>query len=272
MKTIPTMLLFLKLGGSLITDKHRPMTPLPERLAALAQAIAQALAERPDLRLVLGHGSGSFGHAVARRYGTRHGVRDAQGWRGFVAVWHAAARLNRLVVDALHEAGVPALAFPPSAGVTARAGRIMAWDLAPLQAALQAGLVPVVYGDVAFDTAQGGTIVSTEEVFAYLAPRLRPQRLLIAGVEPGVWADYPTCTRIVPRITPATLSEFEAALQGSAAPDVTGGMASKVRLLLTLVEQIPGLESLIFRGTPSEIRQALLGEPVSGTWVGVPAP
>lgn len=266
------MLTFLKLGGSLITDKHRPMTPLPDRIAALAQAIAQARAERPNLRLVLGHGSGSFGHAVAQEHGTRQGVHDAAGWRGFAAVWHAAAQLNRLIVDALHEAGLPAVAFPPSAGVIAEEGRIVAWDIRPLQAALEAHLLPVVYGDVAFDTVRGGTIVSTEEVFAYLAEPLRPQRILIAGVEPGVWADYPACTRLVPEITPHSVKALSASLQGSAATDVTGGMATKVHQMLRLAEKIPGLEILIFRGTPARVRQALLGEPVTGTWVRVPTP
>ncbi len=261
------MLLFLKFGGSLITDKHRPMTPLPERIAALAEAIAQARAREPQLRLVLGHGSGSFGHAVAQRHGTRQGVRDAEGWQGFAAVWHAAAQLNRLVVDALHQAGLPAVAFPPSAGVIAENGRISTWDLRPLQAALEAGLLPVVYGDVAFDTVRGGTIVSTEEVFAYLAEVLRPKRIFIAGVEPGVWADYPHCTRLVPEITPQTLESLGIALQGSAAADVTGGMAAKVRDMLALAEQIPGLEILIFGGTPPRVRDALLGKPVPGTWL-----
>lgn len=260
------MLVLLKWGGSLITDKARPFTPRPERLQALAQALAQARAADPALQVVLGHGSGSFGHSVARRYDTRRGVADAAGWRGFAAVWHAAARLNRLVVDALHQAGVPAIAFPPSAGVTAADGRIVTWDLQPLQAALRAGLVPVVYGDVAFDTVRGGTIVSTEEVFAYLVPRLRPRRVLLVGEAPGVWADYPACTRLLERITPATLPTMLTALQGSAAPDVTGGMAAKVREALTWVQAVPGLEVRICGGEPTDaVRDALLGFATPGT-------
>jgi len=35
-----------------------------------------------------------------------------------------------------------------------------------------AGLVPVVYGDVAFDAIRGGTIISTEEIMEYFSAEL----------------------------------------------------------------------------------------------------
>ncbi len=55
-------LVFLKLGGSLITDKNQRYTARLDRLSHLADEIRTALTDLPDLRLVLGHGSGSFGH------------------------------------------------------------------------------------------------------------------------------------------------------------------------------------------------------------------
>ena len=253
-------MVFLKLGGSLITDKRRPYTPLPDRLKALAEAIAAARRARPEMRLLLGHGSGSFGHWAAQQGDIRHGVRQADDWRHFVGIWHAAQRLNRLVVDALLAAEVPAVAFPPSAAALAENGALRRWDVAPLQAALEAGLVPVTYGDVVFDTQRGGVIVSTEEIFAFLAPLLRPARVLIAGVEAGVWADYPARTRVVPEITPASFAAVLPALHGSAAADVTGGMAAKVREMLALAESVPGLEVLIFDGRDAgQVQAALLG-------------
>jgi len=258
---------FLKLGGSLITDKTRPNTPRPEIIERLAEEIAAARRAQPDVRLVLGHGSGSFGHVAAQRYGTHQGVRSAADWRGFVEVWRAASALHRLVIRALHAVGLPAVSFPPSAGVIAERGRIVAWDTAPLRAALEAGLLPVVYGDVAFDTAQGGTIVSTETVFDYLARALHPRRILIAGIEPGVWADYPACTRIVPEITPDNIGALTGALHGATATDVTGGMAGKVRAMLDLIREIPHLDVCIFSGEETgAVKNALLGE-VRGTRV-----
>ncbi|MCK4693468.1 MAG: hypothetical protein KAT23_07545, partial [Anaerolineales bacterium] len=108
-------MILLKLGGSLITDKQRPETPRPQVLSRLAKEIAQAKQEQPELQLVVGHGSGSFGHTAAARYGTHLGASSAADWLGFAKVWAAAQRLNRLVIDALIEVGLPAIAFPPSA-------------------------------------------------------------------------------------------------------------------------------------------------------------
>ncbi|MEZ0395627.1 MAG: isopentenyl phosphate kinase [Anaerolineales bacterium] len=255
------MLVFLKLGGSLITDKATPYTPRLDLLADLAGQIAAACRENPDLRLVLGHGSGSFGHQAASHYGTRQGVAGPAAWCGFAEVWYQAAALNRLVIEALRAAGLAAVALAPVAAVTARGGRIRAWNLTPLRAALAGGLLPVIYGDVAFDLRLGGTILSTEDLFAHLAPRLRPRRILLAGQEAGVWADYPARTRLLAEITPRSLSGQTGALGAAAGADVTGGMESKVRQMMALIRRLPGLEVLIFSGEGGEnVRRALQGE------------
>lgn len=266
-----SMLQFLKLGGSLITDKATPRTPRLEIIRRLAQEIAEALAHHPEMRLVIGNGAGSFGHIPAKKYNTRQGVYTEEAWRGFAEVWREAAALNHLVVDALYEAGLPVISFPPSASVIARDGQVATWDLAPLHMALDAGLLPVVHGDVIFDSARGGTILSTEDLFAYLAGHLHPKRILLAGLEDGVWADYPACTSLIEEITPLNIFQISTLLGGSNVTDVTGGMASKVWQSLSLVQKYPDLEILIFSGEkPGNIRRALLGERV-GTLVRVPS-
>ena len=256
-------LVFLKLGGSLITDKNTPQTVRGEVLARLAGEIAAALQADPALRLVLGHGSGSFGHMAARKFNTRRGVHSRQDWLGFCEVWRAARRLNQYVLEALGEAGVPALAFPPSAGVLAENGSVLRWDLSALQAALAAGLTPVVNGDTVFDTRLGGTILSTEDAFCALAGQLQPKRILLAGIEPGVWADYPACTLLLERLQAG--ADLQPGIGGSASPDVTGGMREKVELMSGLVQALPGLQALIFSGVEAGTVQGVLGGEVSGT-------
>ncbi len=273
-----TELIFLKLGGSLITDKTRPYTPRRAILADLARQILAAKQARPELALVLGHGSGSFGHTAAKQYRTRQGTplppsplrpspeigRGDGGegyWFGFSEVWFQASALNRFVMEALHEAGVPALALAPVSAVTARDGKVARWDLAPLKAALSAGLAPVVYGDVIFDEVRGGTILSTEDLFEHLARELHPQRILLAGLEGAVWADFPERKIRVEKITPASFDEIRARVGASHGADVTGGMESKVRQMLDLATEIPGLTAQIFSGEgPGNLQKALAGE------------
>jgi isopentenyl phosphate kinase len=258
-------LVLLKLGGSLITDKMAASTPRMDVIRRLAGEITAALRQQPGMRLIIGNGAGSFGHVPAKKYSTRQGVHSPQEWRGFAEVWHEAAALNRLITDALHAAGLPAIALPPSAAVTARDGQVTAWDLAPMRATLQAGLLPVVHGDVIFDTLRGGTILSTEDLFEHLARQLHPGRILLAGLEEGVWEDYPACTRLVAEITPSNIDLVRPALGGSHGADVTGGMASKVDQSLALVQEIAGLEILIFSGERNGLVQDALGGARIGT-------
>lgn len=259
-------LLFLKLGGSLITDKARPYTHRPGLIHRLGEEIRQALEDRPGLRLLLGHGSGSFGHQAAAPHGTREGVRTPGQWRGFAEVSAAAARLNALVTDILLEAGLPVVSLSPHASVRCRDGEIVHLATEPIREALRHGLVPLVYGDVAWDEVRGGTIVSTEDLFVYLAPLLRPARVLLVGSAPGVLDDQ---GRVIPRITPASFPEVQRFLQGAHTTDVTGGMADKVARMIRLVEAIPGLRVHIFSGEePGRVRRAVAGgDPDFGTCI-----
>jgi len=264
-----TELVFLKLGGSLITDKTRPYTACLDKLDDLARQIAAARQSQPGMSLLLGHGSGSFGHTAAREFHTRDGLPGSKEkrteetqryWHGFSQVWFQASALNRYVMDALLRAGVPALALAPVAAVSARDGKVTRWDMTPLKSALAAGLVPVIYGDVSFDEIRGGTILSTEDLFEALARALQPGRILLAGTEGAVWADFPQRQQRVEKITPASFAAVKAGLGASHGADVTGGMESKVRQMLFLVAEQAGMSAQIFSGEePGNIEKALAG-------------
>jgi len=250
-------LVFLKLGGSLITDKARPYTHRPDLIRRLGKEIRQALEARPGLRLLLGHGSGSFGHRAAAPYGTREGVHTPREWRGFAEVAAAAARLNTLATDLLLEVGLPVISLSPRASVRCRDGAIVHLAVEPIREALRHGLIPLVYGDVAWDEVRGGTIVSTEDLFVYLAPLLRPDRILLVGAAPGVLDDQRS---VIPRITPASFPEVRRFLRGADTTDVTGGMAAKVAQMVGLIKRIPGLEVHIFSGQePGQVQRAVEG-------------
>ena len=254
-------LVFLKLGGSLITDKARTQTPRPDVIARCAAEIAAAWGA--GVRLLVGHGSGSFGHAEARRFGTRQGVRTPDEWYGFARVADVARRLNCLVVQALLQAGLPAVAVSPSASAVARAGELARLDGAVVRGLLERGALPVVHGDVALDEEWGGTIVSTEQVLIHLTPALRPQRLVLAGEVAGVFSADPgldPAATLLPRVSAGNYDEVLRHLGGARGADVTGGMADKVRRMYRLAEANPGLLVHLVGGlTPGCLQRALLG-------------
>ena len=248
--------IFLKLGGSLITDKTGVEAVREANLARLANEIREAREKNPAIKLLLGHGSGSFGHVAGAKHDTRQGVQTTEQWRGFAEVSSAASRLNKVVIAALMKAGVPAVSLQPSASAVCADGLIETLATQPVTMALQAGLVPVIFGDVAFDTVRGGTIISTEEVMMFLANELRPTWLLLAGETPGVLDQN---GEVVPQITEESLSEILEALGGSRGTDVTGGMLSKVQAMLDLVANHPQIKIRIFTGLEAgQVKKTLL--------------
>jgi isopentenyl phosphate kinase len=257
-------LVFLKLGGSLITDKRQPETPRLDVIERLAGEIADVRQARPDLRLVIGHGSGSFGHLHGRRHGTRDGVHTPEQWHGFAATADAAARLNRIVVAALLAAGIPAWSIQPGAVLRCTDGQIVAGPEETVALALGRGLAPVIFGDVALDTVRGGTIASTEEIFDWLTAALQPQRLVLAGEVDGIFTADPLLdpeARRIPRVTPELLATERLALGGSHGMDVTGGMRAKVAQSLALLERWPDLIVTLCSGLEADhLARALRGE------------
>jgi len=270
-------IIYLKLGGSLITDKDKPSTPRLNKLTDLALEIKAALHANPDLVMILGHGSGSFGHPTAKKYGTREGIaalrqsgagkidagKESEYWKGFAEVRFQAAELTRHVMQTLLEAGVPAIPFSPSASMVSENRRVTAHNFTAIRKALDVNILPVVHGDVAFDEALGGTILSTEDVFAFLAHHLPPARILLAGIEAGVWADFPHRTRLVKHIQLADHNQLRAGIGGSVSTDVTGGMKAKVDEMLGLIGRNKGLTVQIFSAEESgSLTRALDGENV----------
>lgn len=259
------MLTFVKLGGSLITDKRQENTFRASVMDRLALEIAGALVDTPDLRLLLGHGSGSFGHVAANQHGTINGVQTPQQWRGFAEVATVAAALSGLVTDSLWRAGVPVWRLQPSASARCADGQLLEMALHPIAAALANGLIPLIHGDVALDTVRGGTIISTETIMRYLSAHLPVERILLLGEVEGV---YDNDGAVIPEITPASIERYANALGGSGGTDVTGGMLTKVRDMLDLAATRPGLTVHILDGRqPELLRCALRGEINVGTLI-----
>lgn len=259
-------LTLLKLGGSLITDKERPDTPRLDVIRRLATEVAGTAADATG-GLVVGHGSGSFGHVAAERHRVHEGLTPANR-AGVSAVQQRAADLHRLVVRALAEAGAAPFSIAPSSALVSDGGRPFATCVEPLLLALAGGLLPVVYGDVVMDRRQGAAIVSTETVFLALESALRGrgpalERVLWAGATDGV---LDGSGRRIPEILAAVGDAFPEAAGAAAGTDVTGGMRHRVEAALELARR--GIPSVVFDATvPGRLAAALSGADPGGTRV-----
>jgi isopentenyl phosphate kinase len=257
----------VKLGGSLITDKRRPDTPRQEVIERLAREVSVAT-EDGSTRLLLGHGSGSFGHVAASRYGFVGGALSAEQLAGVPVVQERAADLHRRVCRALQVAGSRPFSLAPSSFLTTREGRPQAIGTEPLFMALERDLLPVIYGDVVVDEAWGAAICSTETLFRALVEPARERgftvgRALWLGETEGL---YDREGQTIPEIQPGESAELLEEVGEAAGADVTGGMRHRLETACALARL--GVESLILNGlTDGILGRALAGEPVPGTRV-----
>jgi len=217
----------LKLGGSLITEKDSRETVDDDALDDALDAIAETC-ERTGEDLVLVHGGGSFGHyhAAERGVTASDGTGDA---RDAVAIHDAMGRLNATVVDRLHDRGVSALPVRPLSLASKDADGALDLPTQGVARMLDEGFCPVLHGDGVVQTGAGVTILSGDEIVVALARSLPVDRVGLCSTVPGV---LDTEGEVVDRID--RYEDVAAALGGSEATDVTGGMAGKVRTLLGL--------------------------------------
>lgn len=258
---------FVKFGGSLITEKTQPFTVRRPVIERLAREVAAGRPASDDF-LILGHGSGSFGHVAAARTGLLDGDANVPPAEALSRTQQAAARLHRHVVEALRHAELPVYSFAPSSAFVAAKGEPVDVQSEPLRRALAAGALPVTFGDVVLDRERDVTICSTETVFDALIRELATQgvttsRVLWLGDTDGV---YDADGHTIDVLTPDGAARGLDAIEAPRGVDVTGGMHHRVRTALALARL--GVSSYIIDGQEAgHLQRALRGEDVGGTRV-----
>ena len=259
-------LVFVKLGGSLITEKNVPYTINYHAITRIVKELKEAIDNNLHLQLLIGHGGGSFPHPVAQAFKTAEGFIQDTSVRGFALCQNAASTLNRILVDLMMDYAINAVSIQPSACCIASDGKIADFFTKPIEVSLEHGLIPVVFGDCVFDVVKGCSIVSTEQIFSYLSRTIQPSRVLIVGLVGGVYTSDPQKdenAQFIPTIEMEKITSIESYLGESYSVDVTGGMVTKVKELIELARR--GIECEILSGASGNITKALAGQRGLGT-------
>ena len=259
-------LIFLKLGGALITDKGKAFQEKINTIKRLAREIHRAR-KKKKITLIIGNGGGSYPHTPAKKYRTAEGIINKKSIEGIAKVQDAAARLNRIIVKELLKVKEMAISIQPSAISLGKNGRIGEIYTKTIKVFLSLGMVPVLYGDVIFDKEKGCAIASTEEIFFALAKRIKPKKIIFAEDVAGVFEGNPHLNpkaKLIKKISQKNFSKIKKMISGSRGIDVTGGMIAKVKKCLEIGKL--GIPSFIVSGkVKNRIEKILLGEKVEGT-------
>merc|ERR1719203_2314556 len=197
---VPHADVVVKIGGSACTMKAQFETLNDEALGAVAAQLVTL--RREGVRMAVIHGAGSFGHQQAKEYGVSKG--DSALYPLSNRLLEGAARtrlsvttLNKHVVSALINAGLPAITLSPCPFVFTehkklRGGRLPADAAQGTAGLLCRGLVPVVHGDVVLDEKQGVAILSGDVWMVELCRELGAKSAVFITDVDGVFTAPPS--------------------------------------------------------------------------------
>ncbi len=230
-------LIIVKLGGSVVTLKHLP-SPAVRR--AHIQRVAAMLRKRYDPSrhaLILIHGAGSFGHGHAYRHKLALGTKDHPE-KTFRAVENQSldALLNSEITTIFIASGLPVVGMPTRTLAINRQGKLASLSINTISAALETGAIPLLHGDMIFDTAWGLSICSGDVLVSELARIFSVENVFFASDVDGIFSADPHRFPDAVLIEKMPLSEIARGiirLDSSHNIDVTGGLSKKFSLFRT---------------------------------------
>lgn len=261
-------LVLIKLGGSVITDKSKPLTPRLKTIKRLVSEI-KGIQKKYKGKIIVGHGQGSFAHIPAAKYQTQRGIVNKNSIFGFCVTSEMAKRPNTILTQEFIRRKVSAVSFSPMSFIFSNKTKLQKVLTENIKRALSLKILPIVHGDVILDKSKlGFCIYSTEAVFDVLSKSLkksyRIEKIIMVGDTDGV---YDQKGKTITKINESNYNKVFKSITGSKTTDVTGGMIHKVRKALDLAEK-EKIQTIIINGNrKGEIERAVFGRKIKGTLI-----
>jgi isopentenyl phosphate kinase len=251
-----TAVTIVKLGGSAITDKSRECTPDISTINESAHQLAKY--RKP---LIILHGAGSYGHPIVAKAKLQEGFRERSQLRAIAETELCLGQLTRMVEVALLRRNMSFAPLRPMSFLTMKNGRIDELFIEPLNRALKIGLIPLIHGDLAFDSTRGVSVISADQLASHLGLALNGARVLFGCDVDGVFMDRPSPNkpRLIKTVDRPNARQVVWNLKSSSSEDATGGMYNKVTEALKLARH--GRRCYIFNLK----KEGFLAKALSGT-------
>ena len=248
-------LALIKLGGSVVTFKDRPLAANAGAIDGISRVLAQL-----DMPAIIVHGGGSYGHYWSVKYDmhTKPAGYDAHG----VSVVHESmVALNQIIVNSMIRAGLNPYGMPPS--VFTAGHKPATAKVKQVYAIARSKMMPVTFGDVVHVQGSKYSILSGDAIMTILAKVLRPSRVVFATNVDGIYKDMAS-KELVREVRAAGRRSIE--FSKAAGADVTGGMQRKVTEAFKIASY--GMDVLMVNGlVPERIAEAVEGRLQVGTVV-----
>jgi isopentenyl phosphate kinase len=242
-------MILIKLGGSIITNKQRPLSARISTVDRIAKQIKKI--QEP---LIVVHGGGSFGHYWSVKY-DMHTKPARYDLRGVSIVKNSMIELNKIVLDCFVKNKLAPYCLPPTDFMDG--DRPIPSKVKEIKKIAESGLVPVTYGDALWYGGKKSYILSGDRIMSILAKSLRPRLAVFVLNVDGLYSDLKTKKLI------HNMKDDQVSIQGIPM-DVTGGMKRKVQEATRISKM--GLKVFFVNGNkPERITNAIQKNKFEGT-------
>jgi isopentenyl phosphate kinase len=175
-------MILIKLGGSIITNKEKPLSPRTATILKIAKQLKKI--KEP---LVIVHGGGSFGHYWSVKY-DMHTKPARYDTRGVAIVKNSMVELNKIILDCLARARLNPYCLPPTDFMGGN--RPIAKKVREIKKIAESGLVPVTFGDALWYGGKKSYILSGDKIMSILAKTLRPRLCVFVLNVDGLYSNF----------------------------------------------------------------------------------
>ncbi len=206
-------MILIKLGGSIITNKEKPLSARRKTINNLVKSL-----KKINEPMIIVHGGGSYGHYWSVKYDI-HTKERKYDLRGVAIVKNSMIELNKIILDSLLKNRLNPYCLPPTDFMSGN--KPISKKVKEIEKIARSGLIPVTYGDALWYGQKKTYILSGDKIMTHLAKILNPRLCIFVLNEDGLYSDLKS-KKLIYEL------KGEHPLISENKMDVTGGMSRKV--------------------------------------------
>ena len=189
----------IKLGGSVVTHKERPMTINKIAIDRIFKSLLSI-----KVPIILVHGGGSFGHYWSIKY-DMHSKPDRHPSDGIAVVHESMISLNHIMVKSMIKFKLNPYAVPPFSIISGN--KPLAKKIFELASMTRDKIIPITYGDIVYRANHKYSILSGDELMTMISHVLKPKKVIFAVNVDGIYKD-PQGKKVIQTIEEKSLIKF----------------------------------------------------------------
>ena len=242
-------MILIKLGGSIITNKEKPLSPKRKTIDILAKSL-----KKISEPIIIVHGGGSYGHYWSVKY-DMHTKEKKYDLRGVAIIKNSMIELNKIILDSLLKNKLSPYCLPPTDFMSGN--KPVSKKVKEIEKIAKSGMIPVTYGDALWFGQNKTFILSGDKIMTHIAKILKPRLTIFALNEDGVYSDLKS-KKLIYELKGERPSISENKM------DVTGGMTRKIEEASKIAKM--GMNVFFVNGNkPERIVKAVKNSKFEGT-------